>query len=88
MNIFSIIRLICGLTFFLFGMQVMSGNLEKMAGGKLEQLLRKMTANPLISLLLGAATAIPIEWTNMAQQYLTDDVIMENSLVLSAQEKV
>ena len=33
MNIFSIIRLICGLKFFLFGMLVMSGNLEIMAGG-------------------------------------------------------
>ncbi len=61
MNIFSIIRLICGLTFFLFGMQVMSGNLEKMAGGKLEQLLRKMTANPLISLLLGAAITVAVQ---------------------------
>ena len=31
MDIFSVIRLICGLTFFLFGMKVMSGDLEKLA---------------------------------------------------------
>ena len=41
MNIFSVITLIGGLVFFLFGMNVMSGSLEKMAGGKLELLLKR-----------------------------------------------
>ena len=58
MNIFSVITLIGGLAFFLFGMNVMSGSLEKMAGGKLELLLKKMTANPIISLDMGAVNTL------------------------------
>lgn len=61
MDIFLVLKLIGGLAFFLFGMQVMSGSLEKMAGGKLEHLLKKMTANPLISLLLGAVITIAMQ---------------------------
>ena len=57
----DILRLILGLVFFLYGMHVMSTNLEKMAGGKLEQLLKKATANPFISLLLGAAITIAVQ---------------------------
>ena len=54
MNIlFSVITLIGGLAFFLFGMDVMSANLEKLAGGKLESLLKKMTAKPIIGWMLG-----------------------------------
>ena len=61
MNIFSVITLIGGLAFFLFGMNVMSGSLEKMAGGKLELLLKKMTANPIIILVMGAVITIAIQ---------------------------
>ncbi len=56
-----IIGLIVGLVFFMFGMNVMSGSLEKMAGGKLERTLRKMTANPFVSILLGAAITIAVQ---------------------------
>ena len=42
-------------------MNVMSGSLEKMAGGKLELLLKKMTANPIISLVMGAVITIAIQ---------------------------
>ena len=56
-----IIGLIIGLVFFMFGMNVMSGSLEKMAGGKLERALQKMTANPFISILLGAAITIAVQ---------------------------
>lgn len=61
MTIFDAIALIGGLVFFLFGMNVMSGNLEKMAGGKLEIMLKKMTANPIISMILGAAITIAVQ---------------------------
>lgn len=57
----AIITMVCGLVFFLFGMHVMSGSLEKMAGGKLEHLLKKMTANPFISVVLGAAITIAVQ---------------------------
>ena len=61
MDIFSLFTLCGGLAFFLYGMSVMSSGLEKMAGGKLEQLLRKMTNNPIKSLLLGAGITIAIQ---------------------------
>ena len=50
-----------GLAFFLFGMHIMSGSLEKIAGGKLEATLRKMTSNPFKSLMLGAGITIAIQ---------------------------
>lgn len=55
------VTLIGGLVFFLFGMKVMSGNLEKMAGGKLEKILRKVTAKPLLSIILGAGITIAMQ---------------------------
>ena len=61
MDIFSVITLMGGLTFFLFGMNVMSGSLEKMAGGRLEEMLRKMTASPWISMVLGAVITIAVQ---------------------------
>ncbi|MBR2894321.1 MAG: Na/Pi cotransporter family protein [Oscillospiraceae bacterium] len=61
MDIFSLFTLCGGLAFFLYGMSVMSSGLEKMAGGKLEQLLKKMTNNPIKSLLLGAGITIAIQ---------------------------
>lgn len=61
MDIFSVITLIAGLSFFLFGMKVMSGDLEKLAGGKLEQTLKKFTANPFLSLFLGIVITIAVQ---------------------------
>ena len=60
-DIFDVFTLLGGLAFFLYGMSVMSSGLEKMAGGKLEQLLRKSTNNPVKSLLLGAGITIAIQ---------------------------
>ena len=53
MDIFALLRLVLGLAFFLFGMNVMSS--------KLEQLLKTMTASPWVSLLLGAAITIAVQ---------------------------
>ena len=61
MDIFSVITLCGGLAFFLFGMSTMSASLEKLAGGRLEQLLKKMTDNRFKSLLLGAGITIAIQ---------------------------
>ena len=59
MDIFSIFTLLGGLAFFLYGINLMSSGLEKIAGGKLEQLLKKMTSNPVKGFLMGAGiTAI------------------------------
>lgn len=61
MDIFSVISLLGGLALFLFGMNVLSSSLEKMAGGKLENVLRKITSNPFKSLLLGAGITAAIQ---------------------------
>lgn len=61
MNIFTLTALLGGLAFFLFGMQVMSHSLEKVAGGRLESVLKKMTANPFKALLFGAGITAMIQ---------------------------
>ena len=61
MDIFSVFTLCGGLAFFLYGMTTMSKSLEKMAGGKLERMLKRMTSNPFKSLLLGAGITIAIQ---------------------------
>ncbi len=61
MDVFSIFTLCGGLAFFLYGMGVMSSGLEKVAGGKLEKMLRQMTSNPYKSLALGAGITIAIQ---------------------------
>ncbi len=60
-SIFSIFTMLGGLAFFLYGMDVMSTGLEKLAGGKLEIVLKKMTSNKIKSLLLGMGITIAIQ---------------------------
>ena len=61
MDIFSVITLLGGLAFFLYGMNVMSGGLEKMAKGKLERTLKKVTSNRFLAMCFGAAITIAIQ---------------------------
>ncbi len=59
--IFSVLTLIGGLAFFLYGMNVMSSGLESLAGGQLEVALKKMTTNRFLALVLGAGITIAIQ---------------------------
>lgn len=61
MDIFSVLSLIGGLALFLYGMNIMSSGLEKLAGGKLERIFEKLTSNPVKSVLLGAAVTAVIQ---------------------------
>lgn len=61
MDIFSIFTLLGGLAFFLYGINLMSSGLEKVAGGRLEQLLKKMTSNPYKSFLMGTGITAVIQ---------------------------
>lgn len=61
MDIFSIFSLCGGLAFFLFGMNQLSAGLEKMAGGKLESLLKKTTSNSFVAMLLGTVITVAIQ---------------------------
>ena len=60
-SIFNIFTMLGGLAFFLYGMNVMSTGLEKLAGGKMEVALKKMTSNPFMALILGTVITIAIQ---------------------------
>ncbi len=53
MDIFSILALIGGLALFLYGMDIMGDGLKKLAGGKLELILAKLTSTRILGFLLG-----------------------------------
>lgn len=61
MDIFSVLTLIGGLSFFLYGMHLMPAGLEKIAGGKLERTLDSMTSTPMKGFALGALITIAIQ---------------------------
>ena len=61
MDIFSLFTLCGGLAFFLYGITIMSSGLEKIAGGRLERILRKVTANPVKSLIFGAGITAAVQ---------------------------
>lgn len=53
MDLFNILALLGGLALFLYGMDVMGNGLKKLAGGKLEMILSKLTSNRFKGFLLG-----------------------------------
>ena len=61
MDIFSIISMLGGLALFLFGMHQLSAGLEKMAGGKMESVLKKVTSKRILGLILGAGVTAAIQ---------------------------
>ncbi len=61
MDIFNVLSLIGGLCLFLFGMNVMGESLERRAGGKLRELLGKLTTNKLTGFLTGLGVTAVIQ---------------------------
>ena len=61
MDILSILSFIGGLAMFLYGMNVMSGGLEKMSGGRLERVLERATNNRIKGVLLGTGVTAVIQ---------------------------
>ncbi len=57
----GLLPLCAGLAFFLYGMSIMSDSLEKLAGGKMEKTLKKMTSSPWKGMLLGAGITAVIQ---------------------------
>ena len=85
MDIFSLIMVAGGLAFFLYGMNIMSTGLERMAGGKLEKLLKSMTDNVFKSLLLGAGITIAIQSSSATTVML---VGLVNSGIMTIEQSV
>ena len=61
MNIFGILTMAGGLALFLYGMNVMGDSLAKLSGGKLEQILEKLTSKRIMAVLLGMAVTAVIQ---------------------------
>ena len=61
MDIFDALNMIGGLSLFLYGMHVMGKGLSKMAGGKLEKILEKLTTKRIFAVLLGAGVTAVIQ---------------------------
>lgn len=54
MDIFSVISLAGGIALFLYGMSIMGSGLEKLAGGKMEVILKKLTSTTIMAVISGA----------------------------------
>ncbi|MBQ4088107.1 MAG: Na/Pi cotransporter family protein [Clostridia bacterium] len=61
MDIFMILSLIGGLALFLYGMEMMGDGLKKLAGGKLESILAKLTSSRWKGFLLGLVVTAVIQ---------------------------
>ena len=65
MNIYEILEIIVvlfgGLAFFLYGMNLMTDGLEKMAGGKLESILKSASSSKVKGIALGAGVTAVIQ---------------------------
>ena len=61
MDIFNLLTMIGGLALFLYGMTAMGDGLSKMAGGKLESILEKLTSKRIFAVLLGAGVTAVIQ---------------------------
>lgn len=61
MSFFDALTMLGGLALFLFGMNAMGDGLAKLSGGKLENILEKLTANKIKAVLLGAGVTAVIQ---------------------------
>lgn len=61
MTIQDVLAMLGGLAMFMFGMHTLSASLEKLAGGRLEHWLEKMTSNPVKGVALGAGVTALIQ---------------------------
>jgi phosphate:Na+ symporter len=81
----SLLTLVGGLALLIYGMKMLSSNLKKMAGGKLEQILVNATNNPLKGLIVGFVITV------MTQSSATTTVLvvgLVNSEILSLKNAI
>lgn len=61
MSFFNALTMLGGLALFLFGMNSLGDGLAKLSGGKLENILERLTANKIKAVLLGAGVTAVIQ---------------------------
>lgn len=61
MGVELVLALLGGLALFLYGMQMMSANLEVVAGTRMKQILEKLTSNRILGVLVGAGITAVIQ---------------------------
>ena len=61
MDIFNLLTMIGGLSLFLYGMHVLGEGLTKLSGGRMQEILAKLSDNPLKGVLLGAGVTAVIQ---------------------------
>lgn len=85
MNIRLFLMLLGGLALFLYGMQMMSTNLEAAAGNRMKDLLEKLTANRFLGVLAGAVITAVIQSSSATTVMVVGFV---NSGLMSLQQAV
>ena len=61
MDFFAFLTMLGGLALFLYGMQVLGDGLAKVSGGRMEQILERLTSKKLHGVLLGAGVTAVIQ---------------------------
>lgn len=61
MSVEMVFSLLGGLALFLYGMQMMSSNLESVAGGRMKDILERLTSNRVLGVLVGAVITAVIQ---------------------------
>ena len=85
-EMFSLVAgLVGGLAMFLYGMNVMSGGLTKMAGGKLESVLASVTKHPFIAYLFGVGVTALVQSSSASTVMV---VGLVNSGIMSLKQAV
>ena len=61
MSVSDIIKMLSGMSMFLFGMSVMGDSLKKVAGSRLEEILQKLSGNTVKAVILGTVVTALIQ---------------------------
>lgn len=80
--VFNVLNMIGGLSLFLYGMSIMGNGLSKMAGGKLETILEKLTTKRIFAVLLGTGVTAIIQSSSA-----TTVVVKNNGIGIPASEQ-
>ncbi|MCI8528898.1 MAG: Na/Pi cotransporter family protein [Lachnospiraceae bacterium] len=85
MDFFDFLTMIGGLALFLYGMHLLGEGLAKVAGGKFEQILERLTDNPVKAVFMGAGVTAVIQSSSAATVMVVGFV---NSGIMKLQQAV